>query len=278
MSNKIEKALAINGAEDIEKAADRVYYGNEFCENLLPDISVLKRVYCAARARGKPFTFVTPYVTNTGMRKLECLLDFLDGRHSVEVVFNDWGVLRAIKDQYPHLRPVLGRLLTKQRRDPRMARIFSGRQGYREVTSPDKKAKTILFARKAPPELFKHYQASVINLPVFQEYLLSQGVNRVEIDNLAWEMDIKVDRKIGVSIHLPYGYVTTTRMCGKLTLSYAACKKECHRYLLRLDGGTLPVPFYAQGNAIFYKTEAPSEKYLEESGIDRIVYQSRLPV
>lgn len=277
MKNKIEKSVLINETKPDIKNIDRIYFGNEFCENLIPTIVGLKNSYFFTKSQCKKFTFVTPFVTNAGLIKLESLLNFLNGQHDIEVVFNDWGVFKLIKEKFKNLKPVLGRLLTKQRRDPRMLKIFYGGCKYRTELSPDKKIKTILLFKKVPRALFKHYQSSVINLPLFQEFLLSQGIKRIEIDNLVWEMNIKVDKKIGVSIYLPYGYVATSRMCGKLTLTYAACKKECKQYFFKSEDESSHASFYGIGNSVFYKSKPPASKYLEKLGIDRIVYQPRLP-
>jgi hypothetical protein len=277
MKTKLEKALFTQRMEDIRKNIDRIYFGNEFCENLLPTLDILRKWYFYSKANKKEFTFVTPFVTNAGLQNLESLLTFLNAQEDVEVVFNDWGVFKLMKDTFKNLNLVLGRLLTKQRRDPRMLKIFLGKQKIRETVSPDKKIKTILFPKKVPHTLFEHYRASVINVGIFQEYLLSQSINRVEIDNLIWGMDITVNKKIGVSIYLPYGYITTSRMCGKLTLTYGACKKECKKYFLRLRNKDLPVPFYCIGNTVFYKSKVVSKDHLARSGINRIVYQPRMP-
>jgi len=273
-----EKAVFTNRLRDIKKNIDRIYFGNEFCQDLIPELGILKQWYISVKEKNKEFTFVTPFVTNSGLKRLEIIFGFLNTQDNVEVVFNDWGVFGTIKNNFKNLKPVLGRLLTKQRRDPRILKIFLGKQKVREVFISDvKKTKAILFPKNVPPNLFEHYRASVINVPLFQKYLLSQGINRVEIDNLIWEMNVKVNRKIGISIYLPYGYITTSRMCGRLTLTYAACKKECKRYFLRLENKTLPVPFYGIGNTVFYKSRGPSNDRLAELGIDRIVYQPRLP-
>lgn len=277
MKSKFEKALLINRMKDIKNDIARIYFGNEFCQNLIPAPDTLKRWYFFTRAKNKEFSFVTPFVTNLGLKRLKDLLAFLNCQGEVEVVFNDWGVFKLIKDNFSNLKPVLGRLLTKQRRDPRMLKIFSHKQKPREIISPDKKDKTIIYPKRVPSTLFEHYQGSVINVPVFGKYLLSQGINRVEIDNLVWQMKVKVNKNIGVSIYLPYGYITTTRMCGKLTLTYDACKRECKRYFLQLGNESLPVPFYGIGNTVFYRSDLPSNEYLEELGVDRIVYQPRLP-
>lgn len=277
MKSKFEKALFIYRMKDVRNNIARIYFGNEFCQNLIPTLDTLKRWYFFTRAKNKEFSFVTPFVTDLGLKKLKNLMAFLNCQGKVEVVFNDWGVFTLIKDNFANLNPVLGRLLTKQRRDPRMLKIFSNKQKPREIISPDKKNKTILFPKRVPSTLFEHYRGCVINVPIFQKYLLSQGINRAEIDNLVWQMKVKVNKNIGLSIYLPYGYITTTRMCGELTLTYDACKKECKRYFLQLENESLPVPFYGIGNTVFYRSNLPSNEYLEKLGIDRIVYQPRLP-
>ncbi len=275
MKDKFEKAILLNRIEEIDKDIDRIYFGNEFCQNLIPTLNTLKKWYIFAKDEGKGFTFVTPFVTNAGLTKLKSLLAFLDYQKNIEVVFNEWGVFKLMKDNFRNLIPVLGRLLTKQKRDPMMLRILLGKQKARVMRMTDKTTR-ILFPKKVPHSLFEHHQASVIDVSIFQKFLFSEGINRVEIDNLVWEMKVRTNKEIGVSIYLPYGYITTTRMCGKLTLTYKACGMECKRYYLQLEDESLPVPFYCIGNTIFYKSEFPSEEYLKALGIDRIVYQPKL--
>lgn len=279
MKARFEKALLTNEIRDEENSAySRIYFGSEFCQNLIPSLDTLKKQYFLAKDKDQAFTFVTSYVTNAGLEKLDNLLSFLNDQQNVEVVFNDWGVFKLIKDNYSNLDLVLGRLLTKQRRDPRMLKILEGRQKARKINQilAGKKETIILIPKEVPSSLFEYYRGSVINAPIFQKYLLSQDIKRVEIDNLVWKMSVKVDKRIRVSIYLPYGYITTTRMCGRLTLTYESCKKECKRYFIQLEDSSLPVPFYIIGNTIFYQSETPSDKYLEKLGIDRVVYQPRL--
>lgn len=288
MKNKFESAFFISRTKDLRENADRIYFGNEFCQNLIPTSDFLKKWYFFAKARDKEFTFVTPFVTNASLEKLAILLDFLNRQDNPEVVFNDWGVFKFIKDNFKNIRPVLGRLLSKQFRDPRMFEILSGKQKAKEILSADKKTKTILLPQKIPPTLFEHYRSCAVNVAIFQDYLLSEGINRVEIDNLIWKMNVKVNpvresfsngvnKKIGVSIYLPYGYITTTRMCGKLTSTHTACAGECKKYFLRLEDKSLPVYIYGIGNTVFYETHMPSYEYLQSLGVDRIVFQPRLP-
>ena len=117
----MERVLFISRAENLKYAGQeygRIYFGNEFCEKLIPAVAEVEKVrdYCKKNKTG--FSLVTPYVTDAGMAKLDKLFSFLLGNgESCEVIVNDYGVLSLINEEYPVLRPVLGRLLTKQKRD-----------------------------------------------------------------------------------------------------------------------------------------------------------------
>jgi len=275
MRYSFEKASFINKPGNIGKDVDRLYFGNEFCENLIPDLSALREWYVFAKKKKKDFTFVTPFVTNAGLDRLGTLFTFLNQEHDVEIVFNDWGVFHFLKNNFSNLTPIIGRLLTKQRRDPRISKILLGEQ--KTFVTNTKKQKMIIFPKKVPPTLFEHHQASVINVPIFQKFLLSQEIKRVEIDNLIWNMNIEITPEIGVSIYFPYGYIATGRMCWKVSLSYSPCKKVCQKYFFRIKHKFLPVPFYSIGNTVFYKSNCIDFDKLKHLKNLRIVYQPKLP-
>ena len=113
-------------------------------------------------------------------------------------------------------------------------------------------------------------------MPIFQKFLFSEGVRRVEIDNLIWKMNIDVPSEMGVSVYFPYGYISTGRKCWQISLSYASCKKECERHFFHLKDNSLPVPLYTRGNTIFYKSKKIDFEQLQHLKHLRIVYQPRL--
>jgi len=276
MKNKIEKAIFITEEHDFKKNCDRIYFGNEFCQNLIPSLDTLKRFYDFAFKRKKQFTFVTPYVTDFGLKIVEDALSFLNQQGHAEIVFNDWGVFKLMKDNFSNLSPVLGRLLTKQRRDPRMRKIFFEKQGFTETIDSEGE-RTVLIPRPTPQTLYQHFQTSLINIPLFQKFLVAQGIMRLEIDNLAWEMDIRVKKPLKVTLYIPYGYVATSRKCGKLNLTNRSCAKKCQGYFFKIKDKISCFDFYSIGNTVFYKTEHPSYAYLKKIGVTRTVYQPRLP-
>jgi len=285
----MENAIAVNNNSRLNKIEgfQRVYYGNEFCQRLIPSLNALKAAYASIKKQKKNFTLLTPYVTNSGMEKIACLLDFL-GRQDEhnEVVFNDWGVFSLLKKRYKKLEPVLGRLLTKQRRDPRAHDILLNCQEARRVFDKQNKRTYIMIPKEAPPSLYEHFKASVINAPVFQDFLITNGIRRVEIDSLAWKMKIKVNPEIGISVYLPYAYVSTTRLCGLVNLTYRECKKRCKDFYFSFKSPSSPADFYIKGNAVFYKTmprnkdvsaaSYPRLRYSLPKGINRIIWGHEL--
>jgi hypothetical protein len=277
MKNSIEKAIFTNHFKDVGDIYQRIYFGNEFCENLIPTLGLMKSWVSFAKLKNKELTFVTPFVTNLGIEKLKYLLAFLNKQKSCEVVFNDWGVFKLIRDNFINITPVLGRLLSRQRRDPRLIDIINGRQKIREVYSPKEQEKFVILPKKIPSSLANYYRTCVLGVSAFQQFILSCGINRVEIDNLVWKMRLKLNKRLKVSIYVPFGYVSTTRSCGKLTLTYKPCQKECKDYFIRLGSESLLSNVYAIGNTVFYKNAEPSVGYLKDLGIDRVIYQPRLP-
>ena len=113
----MEKAIFITKPYQlgyVNNGYNRLYYGNEFCERLIPSTSQLRQILYYVKRNKLDFSFVTPYVTNCGFKRLNSLFELLKNLGiSCEIIVNDWGVLNLINYKYPNLKPVLGRLLTK---------------------------------------------------------------------------------------------------------------------------------------------------------------------
>ena len=243
----------------------RLYYGNEFCERLIPTAAELRAALDFAGERGVPLTLVTPYVTENGLARLRELLDIMAGdARGDEVVFNEWGVLRVLHNDYIGLTPVMGRLLNRMKRGPRLMTVID----------------------KLPPTTVRYFRDNYLNNPALADFLAQRGVGRVELDNLLQGFDFKLQRFSG-SVYTPYVYVSTTRLClsagcedparaTEVTVG-AACQRECRRYTFHLRHPIMPLPLIRKGSAIFYHNarEIPD---LTERGIDRIIVQPEIPI
>ncbi len=274
----MEKAVFINKFDNLRKLKyfDRIYYGSEFCQNLIPDIKGIDKVFY----NFNKVTLLTPPVTGYGLRKLGLLFSHIyKKRVNCEIVFNDWGVLKLIQERCAGVSPVLGRLLTKQKRDPWIDKaIFSKKDSDKILINGSRDSAVILKLKKIPKTLYKYFKSAAVNAPVFQEFLLENKIMRVEMDNLAWGMNTSVNKRLGISLHYPYGYISTTRLCGLINLTYSKCTKQCRKFFFSFKRRAQEIPTFIRGNTVFYKMKLPKIETLRRMGISRIVYYKQVPI
>lgn len=266
----MEQAAYITRIKDLAhidiKSYSRVYFGHEFCERLLPSLEKIERVLEFTLKNNLHFTLLTPYVTNEGIKKVNILLSFLAREApQSEVVFNDYGVFRLLRNNYPGLKPVMGRLLNKMKRDPRILNIY----------------------QLLPESARKYFKGFSLEVPALRNFLLKNGVTRVELDNVPQGIDINLSSLgFSASLYIPYAYVTTTRACLAIncdvhgmedTVGIFPCKGECQKYTFYLRSKAMPAVLIRKGNTIFIKNEeVPSD--IEKMGINRIVHEIDIPI
>ncbi len=261
-----EHALFISHSDNLHYLTDdyqRLYFGDEFCERLLPSSGELAAAISAAAGQGVPFTFVTPYVTERGLQSVEQLLAQLPG--GTEVVFNDWGVLRRLRSSHPDLIPVMGRLLTKIKRGPRIMN----------------------FIDRLPPDALDHLRRTNLGVDVYRNFLSDNGVVRVEIDNPLQGLDLSdVPDGLHLSLHIPFAYVSTTRFClvancddpeKKGFIGVFPCGRECRKYTFFLDNSVMTTLLIRKGNTIFFKNTNVPQELRDAANIDRVVIAPEVP-
>ncbi len=262
----MERALFIAKKKNLKYLTEdyqRVYFGNEFCERLLPGPEALAGIRQEIADRGLDFTLVTPYVTEAGLQRTERLLATLPAR--TEVVFNDWGVLRIIRQNFPDLQLVQGRLLIKLKRGPRIAH----------------------FLDKLPPDALLHLRSTNLGVPAYQQFLEKHTINRVELDNPIQGLDLEgVPADLKLSLYIPFSYVSTTRFClvancdipeKKGMIGVFPCHQECQKYTFYLNNPVMTTLLIRKGNTLFFKnTKLPPD--IKETNIDRIVIQPEIPM
>lgn len=268
---QLTRALYITRAVDLKHYDDsfsRVYFGNEFCQRLLPTAPELLQVMEFVHTNNINFTFLTPYVTEEGLKKLDPLFQEIDrGKPGSEVVFNDWGVLRVLKEKHNQLERVMGRLLNKMKRGPRLMNLLDA----------------------MPPSTNDYFQSCSLDSPLYRQFLINNGIRRVELDNTLQGISLNLSSPdLQASLYLPYAYITTTRLCmanscdvqGKADeIGIFPCKRECRQYTFQLSHPVMPVPLLSKGNTVFLKNEKmPREEALRTSRIDRIVIEPDLPI
>jgi len=263
----MEKALYTTSLKNFPKDAGtyrRVYFGAEFCQWRVPTPASVVKAYTRARDAGLGFTLMTPWVTGKGLaglvRIFSALAEASDG-YGVEVVVNDFGVLSVLSVRYTNFEPVIGRLLARQKRCPRIPGIMG--------SLPD-----------AGRDVYLH---AGIEDKVTAKYLRGFGIKRAELDSplQGVGVDLKAAKLRG-SIYTPYAYVTVTRHCpasfdGNTWQAFTGCKlKGCLDNVITLENPAHENPLVMRGNAQFvHNPEMP--RGLSGMGIDRVVVMEDVP-
>lgn len=263
----MEQAIFVSKVENLKYFRphfSRLYFGNEFCEQLVPSVAELAKVLDFVSENSLDFTFVTPYLTDNGLRRLEILLQLVaQKRPDSEVVFNDYGMLRILRGRYSELEPVMGRLLNRMKRGPRLMMVID----------------------KLPQTTVEYFQSSNLTVPALHKFLNDNGVRRVELDNVLQDFDFALD-DLSASLYLPFAYVTTTRLClvnscdvpeREELIGIFPCQRECQKYTFYLKSEIMPVILIRKGNTIFFENRALPDS-IEEIGITRIVTEPEIPM
>lgn len=261
----MEKALAVENLAQLEKSSfegfSRIYFGAEICERKIPSLEQVKKARDFCFSHKLKFSLLTPFCTDAGIEKLQTILPVLSEED--ELIINDFGVLTLSKNF--KAKPVAGRLLNRQFRDPRIAG----------------------FKGKFPEELLEHLKKSHASMPSFRKLLSEFNVTRVELDNLLQGIGTNLTSTgFKASIYSPFVFVAATRLCipansGKISkrqeIGILPCSKECLGFKFKLSNNSFPKPLYIIGNALFFENNSlPQEKELVQKGIDRIVVNSIL--
>lgn len=265
----MEQSLYISKTANLkywDQEFNRLYFGMEFCERLLPSPSQLKKALDFVQENNAGFTLVTPYVTNSGLQKIEKLTTILmELKPDSEIVFNDWGVFHLLKEHHVPLTPVLGRLLNKMKRGPRIVSI----------------------KEKIPPTSYEYFMTPNLSIPEISDFLTTNNINRVEFDNLLQGLNLNgMSNHLHRSLYLPFAYVTTTRFClmatihhpEELKIGVLPCNKECQQYAFRLFNPVMTIPLIRKGNTIFFSNEQIPSELIRDKKIDRIVVEPEIPL
>lgn len=254
----------------------RVYFGNEFCEYLLPTVMELEKAINYAFERDKKFTFITPIVTDYGIKRLKELFDYLYSNHKdVEIVINDFGVLDLVLESFSDFVCIAGRMIDKTFNDPRLSQ-----NDYKKGFSENG---------------LKYIQRPSITSIYYQNFLKENKINRAEFDLLPQGFDIRDEEldSFSLSVYMPFGYVTTGRQCMMKMLSEEdeskfvidrVCGRNCSKYIqiMHKHQGAFPgdseeilsfdIDLFRKGNTVFSCNMNPDTVKSLKS-VDRIIYQ-----
>ena len=108
-----------------QRRPDRLYIGNQFCPHLFPADEMLFALLQKAQRESLQVTVVFTCQKESVLKSMEQLLQKLDQwcdghDRELEVIVNDWGLAGLVGRMTSHLIPILGILLNKYKKDPRI--------------------------------------------------------------------------------------------------------------------------------------------------------------
>ena len=200
-----------------QKRVTRIYIGNQFCHNLFPEkkllFQMLEKAFENNLAVTLAFTYIRDYLLEETRELLQTLESWCQGKEqevskqqvatkeqkgsrkqpAMEIIVNDWA-MPALLHGKPHLKPVLGVLLNKRRKDARLPY----KQGIGNHV--DSLAENNL------------------NCGFYQDYLKNTfDIQRFEFESCGYKVTIPDGHH---SLHLPFFQTNTSQYC---TL-YASCR------------------------------------------------------
>lgn len=240
-----------------------LYFGSEFCVDLLPGKIAVKRLCAHARDAGIEAVLLTPIATPGGLARIEKLLaGFTQANEAPAVVFNDWGVASLLRESFPYLKSRAGRLINRGLRDPRLMEQV-----------PEAKAASAVIGRDRGRRM--------------RSLLVRFGVTALETD-IDMEGSFLGDGTEGLQrvLYLPYAFAASSRNClvkaeGAPTIDECftkglglSCKGPCRGRSDRVERSDTSLPLWRAGNTVFF--EVPRfrvEAMIQQA--DRIVLHER---
>lgn len=238
---------------DVFNKIDWIYYWSDNCEYLVAYKNEIKEAFdCFLEFnknfpphKTRTFTFVTPYVWDKMMEYLKESLEYLNDlntKFQIEVVVNDFWVLRLINEKYTNLKPVFWRLIHKLLKTPLIDTFWYEVHPSWELIKNKSAQEINIMKSEIIKWQLKFYASSEVNLDIYKNFLNKYSIKRVAIDfmekredlyNNSWNNDIWID------LYYPWALVFTWRLCDTSSIEnpkrwyYAIdeiCPRTCNRY------------------------------------------------
>ncbi len=233
----MEHAIIINRVNNLKRFKprfSRVYFGNEFCHRLLPDIRELESALKITQKSGLNFTLLTSYADSEGLKKIKKLVKYLAAKKMLnEVVVNDFGILYYVHKQFPSAKIVLGRVLSRLSAHDGFIKNMGVKRIEIDYISNS-------FGVAAPGDYFK--------VSFYYPYILIQGTRYCPVANL------RGNKKEN------YGIVKCFKNCLKIGD-------------LEFKNSLLTKKIILRGNAQFITNHNPLLDNRIIAGLDRLVFQ-----
>ena len=238
----------------------------------------------------RTFTLVTPYVGNTMLAKLEETLEYLNNlniKNPIEVVVNDFWVLRVIFQKYTNLKIIFWRVIHKVLKTPLIDTYwYEAHPAWNKIRNKSEQEKLALRDEIVKWQM-KFYNSSEVNLDIYQNFLQKYGVERVALDymekredlfrkagwthrftptrqnNVGPDLCVCPEETIWIDLYYPWALIFTGRLCDTSAIEnpsrwyYATddiCPRTCNKYDVSYQVKTVWYKMIQRWNA-WYRSE-----------------------
>jgi hypothetical protein len=265
-----------------------IYYGSDNCEYLVPTKVETEKAINHFKEFNKnfpphvvrTFTFVTPYVWNRMMKRLEESLIFLNElkiKNTIEIVVNDFWVLRLLQTKYTNLKISFGRVIHKLLKTPLIDTFGYEVHPAGELIKNKTEQEKLKLRDEIVKWQLKFYNSSEVSLDIYKNFLHKFWVGRVALDYIEKREDLYknlIQGDIWIDIYYPWALIFTGRLCDTSAIEnpnrwyYATddiCPRTCDRYDISYKIKTMWYKMIQRGNA-GYRSEVNLD-FLPESFI-----------
>ncbi len=261
----------------------RLYFGQEFCANLIPPVDELEQAYYFSRQMDWNFTYVTGVAnTEASLERIRRNLDKLKELDpECEVVINDWAMFHILPKEYPSFKVVVGRLLNKQTR----LNLFMKMQSFPMHTDGIETPKETI----RDNQLHAYADISLSN-PDYLEEIKKMGVVGADLD-MTPQGVLRPDDGWGLTLgfYYPWAYIAVGRNCATAgtadkvrtyVMTDRPCGKLCRKINCSPSFVQFEFPLVQRGPALFIQNEEFSQSYIERPMIkyERLIYEPYIPV
>jgi hypothetical protein len=212
----------------------------------------------------RTFTLVTPYVWNVMMKKLDetfSYLSWLKIKNPIEIVVNDFWVLRLLNTKYPNLRIIFWRVIHKILKTPLIDTYWYEAHPAGEKIKNTSEQEKLKLRDEIVKWQMKFYNSSETSLSVYQNFLKRYWVNRVALDYMEKRealFSCKNYWKIWTDLYYPWALIFTWRLCDTSAIEnpsrwyYAVddvCPRTCNRNDIHYKVKTVWYKMIQRGNA-----------------------------
>lgn len=217
----------------------------------------------------RSFTFVTPYVWNKMLETLDKSLEYLNSlniKNPIEVVVNDYGVLRLLNTKYTNLKPIFWRVIHKLLKTPLIDTYWYEAHPAGKLIKNKPEQEKLRLRDEIVKWQMRFYNSSEVSLEVYRNFLNKYSVSRVAIDYMEKREDLFDNSRFWdtwIDLYYPWALIFTWRLCDTSAIENEkrwmytiddVCSRTCNRFDVSYKVKTIWYNMIQRWNA-WYRSE-----------------------